>query len=286
MSEIKAPKPALKAPPGATDCHIHIYGPRSEYPLAPTAPYPPPLATAAHYRDVMANLGLERVVVVQPGAYGTDNRCTMDAVAALGASARAVVLITPETSRAEIRRLHDLGARGARFFMMRGTVVTWDMLAPVAHAIADLGWHIQLQFDGRELPQHEAAILALPCTTVIDHVGKFMEPVQPTDPAAKVLIRLLKTGRVWVKASAPYETSRTGPPLYDDVGSIARLLIRTAPDRIVWASNWPHGGRDVKPDDAELLDLLTVWTSSESERARILVDNAAQLYDYVPPGVP
>ena len=272
--------PRLKTPPGASDCHIHIYGPRNDYPLAPTHPYPPPLATVAQYRDVMARLGIERVVVVQPAAYGTDNCCTMDAIGEFGAAARAIVVITPDTPRAEVKRLHDLGARGARFFMLRGAVVTWDMLTPVARLIADFGWNVQLQFDGRDFPRHEQVIRSLPCTVVIDHIGKFLVPVQPSDPAMQALMRLLDTGHVWVKASAPYETSQSGAPFYEDVGQIARALIQGAPERIVWASNWPHGGREVKPADAELLDLLLLWAPDEACRHRIFVDNPAKLYGF------
>ena len=138
-------------------------------------PYPPPLATVTQYREVMSSLGIDRAVIVQPNAYGMDNRCTTDAVSELGDAARAVVVVTPQTSRDEIQRLHELGARGARFFLLRGAVMTWEMLAPVARLIADFGWHVQLQFDGRELPKHYDAIRALPCTAVIDHIGKFLE---------------------------------------------------------------------------------------------------------------
>jgi len=228
----------------------------------------------------MRRLGIDRVVIVQPAAYGTDNRCTLDAVAELGADAKAVVVVTSDTSRSEIKRLHDGGAQGARFFMLRGSVVNWDMLAPVARRVADFGWHVQLQFDGHDLPKHEKMIRGLPCTVVIDHVGKFLEPVKLTDSSVNGLLSLLGTGNVWVKASAPYETSRSGPPFYEDVGMIASALIRAAPERIVWATNWPHGGHVVKPDDANLLDLLIEWAPDEAVRQRILVENPAKLYGF------
>jgi len=278
MSASEAARTTIK---GATDCHIHIYGPPEKYPLAPTAPYPPPLATVTQYRDVMTRLGLDRVIIVQPAAYGTDNRCTMDAVADLGPDvARAVVVVTPETPRAEIRRLHDLGARSARFFMMKGAVMTWDMLAPVARLIADFGWSVQLQFNGRELPDHEHSIRRLPCAVVFDHIGKFIDPVIPDHPAAKTLFRLLEGGRVWVKASAPYETSREGPPFYEDIEPMATALIRAAPDRVVWATNWPHGGHKMKPDDGSLLGLMRRWCPDLKIQLKILVDNPSRLYEF------
>jgi D-galactarolactone isomerase len=72
--------PKLKAPAGTCDTHMHVFGPRDLYPIVPTAVVQPPLAPVEAYRPIMARLGIERVVVVQPSGYGTDNRCTVDAV--------------------------------------------------------------------------------------------------------------------------------------------------------------------------------------------------------------
>ena len=95
--------PRLPVPPGACDTHMHIYGPVARYPLAATAAKPPPFhADLAAWRKVLARLGLTRTVVVQPSAYGADNACTLDAVAALGEAARAVVVVTPATPEAEL----------------------------------------------------------------------------------------------------------------------------------------------------------------------------------------
>jgi D-galactarolactone isomerase len=275
--------PRLPIPPGACDTHMHIYGPEARYPLATTAggKAPPAGADVAAYRTLMARLGLQRVVVVQPSAYGADNACTMDAVAELGDCARAVVVVTPTTQEAELARLHAAGARGARFYMMAGAPQGWDALAPVAARIAPLGWHVQLQFDGTELPAREAAIRALPCPVVIDHIGRFHPPVPPEHLAVRTLLRLLESGRVWLKASAPYNSSLTGPPNYADVTAIARAAIGTAPDRVVWASNWPHPNRPSYPlEEAALLDLLGHWTPDDASRRRILADNAAALYGW------
>jgi len=145
--------PILPVPSGATDCHMHIYGPPDRYPVAPSNPSPVPFAAdIAAYRAVRARLGLTRTVVVQPAAYGLDNACTLDAVAALG-QARAVVAVTPDTPEAELARLHAAGARGARAFMLKGAVVGWDGLPALAARVAPLAWHLQLQFDGGEMPK-------------------------------------------------------------------------------------------------------------------------------------
>jgi D-galactarolactone isomerase len=271
-----ARRPALVAPPGSCDCHIHIYG--AQYPLAPSCRYQPPLATVSMYRAMMQRLNLDRVVVVQPTAYGDDNSCLIDALAELQASARGIFLVTPETPRAVLSAWNNAGGRGARFFMLPGAILTWDMLEPVARKIAEFGCHVQLQLDGRMLADYEQMIRRLPCPVVIDHNGKFLEPVGPDHPGMKSLLRLLDSGKIWVKASAPYETSRMAAPSYPDVAAIAQRLIDAATDRIVWASNWPHGAQKHKPDDADLLDLLLTLAPSADLRQRILVENPARLY--------
>jgi D-galactarolactone isomerase len=278
-------KPAFQAPPGTCDCHIHIYGPPDRYPEAPSAPFPNPDAPVAAYRRVMARLGIERAVVVQPSGYGKDNSCTLDAIAELGAelgdAARGVAVVDVETGDEELARLTAAGIRGARFHMMPGGIVPFESLAPVAPRIHEHGWHVQLQMDGRLLHEREAALAALPCPLVIDHTGKFLEPVATDHPGYRALLRLLDSGRVWVKLSAPYETSRTGPPHFDDVGRLARGLIAAAPERMVWASNWPHpSAQDDPPDDAMLLEVLAYWAGDDAVARRILADNPAALYGF------
>ncbi len=273
--------PRLACPPGAADCHMHFYGSREDYPLAPTCPIPPPYAPVAIYRRLMARLGLDRVVIVQPAAYGKDNRCTLDALAELGEAARAVVVVDESVTDAELERLTGLGARAIRFFMLPGGVLPWSSLEVMAARVAPFGWHLQLQLDGRDLPEYEAVLKRLPVPLSIAHNGKFLEPVTPDHPGFRTLLRLVEGGDCWVKVSAPYETSREGPPLYGDVGALAKALIRAAPERMVWASNWPHPSALANPpDDAVLLDLLLDWTQDETLRRRILVDNPAALYGF------
>jgi D-galactarolactone isomerase len=275
-------RPKLKTPAGATDTHMHFYDTADRYPLAPSAAFLPPPARVADYRKVQRRLGLERVVVVQPSAYGTDNSCTMDAVAELGGSARAVVVVDQTVSDAELERLTAAGARGIRFHMLRGGVLPWHILAEMAARVHPFGWHLQLQCNGRELPEREAMLRRLPGALVIDHVGRFMAPVPLDHSAFASLLRLLETGRTWVKLSAPYESSRSGPPAYEDVSALAMALVRAAPERMLWASNWPHPGqRDPRVrDEALLLDLLIEWAPEEATRRRILVDNPAALYGF------
>ena len=280
-TDSKAGQPELSVPAGACDTHIHVYGPPEVYPLAPTAQSVPPLAVVQDYRAVQQRLGLTRVVVVQPSGYGFDNRCTLDAIKEFGPDARGVVVVDPKVTDEELQRLTTAGVRGVRFFMFPGGVLPWEVLDEISAKVKAFGWHVQLQLDGRELPLHIDQLRRLPTKLVIDHTGKFIEPVPTGDPAFNLLLELVDGGNCWVKLAAPYETSKIGPPLYDDVGQLAKVLVKASPQRMLWASNWPHpSALDNLPDNAELLDLLLHWVDSDRDRKHILVDNPAELYGF------
>jgi D-galactarolactone isomerase len=279
-----ATRPQLQAPPGTCDCHMHIFD--SRFPLAAKARRKESDATVAQYREVQQRLGLSRVVVVQPTAYGRDNRCTLDAMAQLGGggnSARGVAVIDNTTTDAEIERLHKAGVRGVRFRMLEPPELPWDLLEPMAARLANVGWHIQFQMDGRDFESRETQLKSLPCTLVIEHVGKFLEPVPVTHPGFQSLLRIVDGGRVWVKLSGAYMMSKSGPPFYSDIGVLAKELVKRAPERMVWASNWPHplpAATAAKPDDAVQLDILLDWVTDPVARKRVLVDNPAALYGF------
>jgi D-galactarolactone isomerase len=272
-------KPKLKAPPGTCDTHIHIYDPK--YPTAATAKINPPAASVAAYRKVCTRLGIERTVVVQPSTYGKDNRCTLEAVAEIGPTARCIVVVDQDVTDVDLDRLNKLGARGVRFFMLAGGPLPWDILETMSARVAPFGWHIQLQLDGRALPEREAMLKRLPSKLVVDHVGKFLEPVPLDHPGFRALQGLVDGGRTWVKLAAPYEVSRIGPPNYDDVGKLAKALANQAPERMLWATNWPHPSLGVQaPDDAWMLDMLLDWIPDEPTRKKALAENPAQLYGF------
>jgi D-galactarolactone isomerase len=272
-------EPKLKAPAGTCDTHMHIYDPK--YPRAPTAKIDAPAAPVSAYRRMCNRLGIERTVVVQPSTYGKDNRCTLEAVTTIGSGARCIVVVDESATDDELDRLTKLGARGIRFFMLAGAPLPWSILETMSTRVASFGWHVQLQLDGRDLPAHESVLNRLTSTLVIDHVGKFLEPVSLDHPGFRTLQRLVEKGRTWVKLSAPYEVSKAGPPNYEDVGKLAKSLAKAAPERMLWATNWPHPtpGAPV-PDDAWMLDMLLDWVPNESARKKVLVENPAQLYGF------
>ncbi|PZQ84022.1 MAG: amidohydrolase [Ancylobacter novellus] len=283
MSALLPPRPPVfRPPPGACDCHMHIYGPAETYPPAPNSPFPPVAGgDIAAYLKVRATLGLTRAVVVQPSVYGFDNRATLDAMARLGEDARGVAVVPPDVSDAELERLTGLGIRGIRFFMIGGGMLGWDDLETLAARTAALGWHVQMQMDGRHLQDYAGRLSRLPGRLVIDHNGKFLEPVGLDHPGFRALQRLIDGGRTFVKTSGVYETSRSGAPAYRDVAALARALIAHAPERCLFATNWPHPSKPGNPpDDAHLIDLFREWCGSDAVATRIMTSNAAELYGF------
>ena len=275
-------RPKLKAPPGACDTHMHIYGPPERFPFAPGPAHKPPPSLLEHYLAMLDRIGVERAVIVQPAAYGTDNRCTLEAIRNSGGRARGVATVDTGVSDEELQRLTEAGIRGERFHMLPGGALPWDILEEMAARVHPFGWHVQVQCEGAELPAREAMLGRLPCDLVIDHTGRIPQPGGLDHPGFKTLLRLVERGRCWVKLSAPLLNSKEGGPAYGDVGALARALIKAAPERMVWATNWPHPSEpdDGKPDEAELLDVLLHWADDDATRTRILATNPAELYGF------
>jgi D-galactarolactone isomerase len=269
----------LRMPKGACDTHMHFYD--AQLPSAPGT-FLPGTFSVEDYRAMQKRLGLERVIVVQPNAYGDDNTVTLNAMRALGNAAKGVAVVKPDVQDAELERLTQAGVCAVRIMTLHGGMLGFGVMDAVMARVHPFGWHANLQLDGRELPQREVQIKRLPGKFVIDHTGKFLEPVGIDHAAFRCLLRLLDTGRCWVKLSAPYETSKTGAPKYEDVGRLAKALVQHAPERMLWASNWPHPSarQPAPPDDAALLDLLADWAPDERVQGRILADNPAQLYGF------
>ena len=270
--------PKVPAPPGSCDTHMHFYD--CAVPPAPGGPPLPGHYTVPMYRELQKRLGLERVIVVQPNAYQHDNRVTLSAIAELGTCAKGVAVVKPGVAVAEIERLTAAGIRAQRFFALPGGAVGFDRMDEIMARLHPFGWHANIQLNGRDLPQHEAQLRRLPGNFVIDHIGKYIDPVPAEHDAFQVLLRLLDTGRCWVKLSAPYESSKIGAPAYEDVARLARELVMHAPERMLWASNWPHPYRSPIPSSAAMLDFLLEWAPDAAMRRRILVDNPAELYGF------
>lgn len=281
-AEAALPAPKLKAPAGACDCHMHIFEPR--FPARIDTPYKPPVATVPDYlKAIRERLGLSRAVVIQSVTHGTDNSNLVAALEAFAGTARGVAVIGLDTAEAELQRLHAHGVRGIRFEMANG-VLPWEALEAIAAKIAPHGWHIDLQTDGRDLPQLVDRLLDLPCPIVLDHYGKFIDALPVEHPAIQAALKLLGSGSGWIKLTAPYAGRHRRPEPWPELVPLAKAFLAAAPNRIVWGSEWPQSMLPVFnqpiPDHALLLDLLLDYTTDEGLLHRVLVDNPAELYDF------
>ncbi|MTW19162.1 amidohydrolase family protein [Rhodoplanes serenus] len=273
--------PTFKAPPLTCDTHFHIYD--SKYRPDPKASLIPPDALLEDYAKLRARLGIERSVIVQPSTYGTDNSCMLDALSRLGGAARGIAVVDTSVTQEELKRLDAAGVRGIRFNLGRNTgATTVEMIEPLSKRIADLGWHIQMHMLGADIAAHAALFQNLPVITVFDHLGRIPQPGGKDHPAFKVIADLLQRGRAYTKLSSIYQDTAVGPPGYADMAVLARAYLAVAPERVLWASDWPHPspGKHGKPDDGLLMDLSAEWAGNDATRRKIFVENAAGLYRF------
>ena len=276
--------PLLHCPPGTTDCHVHVYGPESKYQVANTRSFDVPEALPATLRRLADTLGVERAVLVQPSGYGTDNSRHLDAADELGIPTRVIVALRADIPESDLRQLHHRGVRGVRYNIGHAGAVPIEEMPLLARKIAPLGWHVQLHVmdDGGQAPlaQMEEALMGLPTDIVIDHIGSIRPERGVAQPGFQTLLRLVGTGRCWVKLSCGYRMSHEPPP-YLDMLPYVQALVASRPDRLVWASDWPHVSfKGRMPNTTDLLDLMTTWVPDESTRNRIFVDNPTELYQF------
>ena len=265
----------LRPPPLACDCHIHVFGPFARYPLDAARKYTPEEALLEEYVKVATTLGTGRVVLVQPSVYGADNSCQRDAIRDLEERARGVAVIDESVPDKVLDELCGAGFVGARLNLMRGNEL--EALERTAARVADLGWHVQLHLPGAMIPQIAERLLKLPTDFVIDHFGRMDAWQGVVQPAFQALLRLVDSGRCWVKLSAPYRMD--GAP-HHKVAPFARELVKRNPQRMVWGTDWPHPDVAVVPEDPGLLATMFDWVPDAATRHRILVDNPAKLYRF------
>jgi D-galactarolactone isomerase len=279
--------PKLKAPPGACDCHHHIYDPARFPPSRPSAQQVPN-ARVEDYRLLQRRLGLSRDIVVTPTPYPapvSDNQVTLDAIRQLGPNARGVVIVYPEITDAELKAYDAAGVRGVRYSLTSGRPGAASTASPgeieaMSKRVNALGWHVQFNTTAEQIVAAEDLLKRLASPIVFDHMGHLPQPEGIGHPGFRIIRELIDKGRTWVKLSVTYDSSKDGPPGYADVNRVGQAYVRAAPERLVWGSNWPHPSEPAKPDDAMLFDLLAQWAPDEATRNRVLVQNPETLYGF------
>jgi predicted TIM-barrel fold metal-dependent hydrolase len=278
------------------DSHMHVFGDLGTYPGAPDRTYTPSPKSLADYAPVAAALGIARIVIVQPSAYGTDNRCTLDALATRRDSARAVVVLGQSVRDEELADWDALGVRGVRLNLMSPRIDdparAADLLRRAAERIAGLGWHIQIYADLALVRLLAPLAARIPVPIVFDHMGGVKATDGPDAPGFATLCALLREGGCWVKLSgADIATWQTED--FSAIAPCAQALIEANPRHLVWGTDWPHlvhfhGAQgDAAPaaafrpvSEPALMASLTAWAGRDATLRAILADNPARLYRF------
>ena len=281
-------------PPHACDCHTHIYGDRREFPLSPERVYTPETALPAEMSALHRALHIERVVIVTPSVYGTNNSATLYGLKARGPNARGIAVIDETTHDSELPKLADAGIRGVRInAATAGTndpAIVGRRLQLTAERVKKYNWHVQMYTTLAVISRMKDLVQGSPVPVVFDHFGGAQAALGPEQPGFADLVALVRSGKAYVKISGAYLASSKAPD-YPDVTPLARTLIATNADRILWGSDWPHPNSspkrpitEVSPfrqiDDGLLLNQLAVWEADPATRRKILVDNPARLYGF------
>jgi 2-pyrone-4,6-dicarboxylate lactonase len=274
-------------PPDACDTHAHVFGPGSQFPYADDRSYTPPDAPRAKYLAMLDTLGFARGVLVQGSAHGHNNSAMIDALAHHPDRLRGVAVADADISPAVLRGWANTGIRGLRFnhFFRDGQLhyrggVPLDAAKTLAPVMSELGWHLQLWIDVKDLPETIPALKAMGLPVVIDHMGRTDARAGISTPGFESLLRVLGEGWCWVKLSGAHRLSRNAPD-YPDARPFHEALVRTNPERLIWGSDWPHPRVESDmPDAGHLFELFQSWTPDTATQHRILVTNPAKLYRF------
>lgn len=274
-------------PKNACDCHTHIIGDPAKFPFFAGRTYTPDVALPEEMAALHRALHIERVVIVTPSVYGTDNSATLWGMRARGANARGVAVIDARTSDAELDTMAAAGVRGIRLnFSTAGQPDLAAARARFTAAVRRLksrNWHLQMFVSAKMIAALKDVLADSPVPLVFDHFGGVQASLGLSQPGFSELVKLVQSGKACVKLSGAYRASTEGPD-YQDVVPFAKAFIAANPDRVLWGTDWPHPdtstGKRLPIDDARLLNQLAIWAPEAKVRQKILVDNPARLYGF------
>ena len=280
-------RPKTPPPPNACDTHAHVFGPAARFPYADDRSYMPPDAPLEKYLGMLDRVGFDRGVLVQGSAHGRDNSAMLDALKRRPDRLRGVAVADENIAASELREWNRLGVRALRFnhFFRDGQLhyrggVPLSAARKLAPLMAELGWHLQLWIDVKDLPEAIPVLTSLGLPVVIDHMGRTDAGAGTGTAGFQSLLRAVGEGWCWVKLSGAHRLSRAAPD-YADARPFHEALVRANPQRLVWGSDWPHPRVEGEmPDAGNLFELLQAWTPDGPAQHRILVTNPAKLYDF------
>jgi predicted TIM-barrel fold metal-dependent hydrolase len=286
----------FEVPAGACDCHTHIHGDPEKFPFFAGRVYTPEVALPEEMAALHKALHIQRVVIVTPSVYGTDNSATLYGMEARGADARGVAVVDQKISDSELDAMGKAGVRGVRINLATAGVndpaIARQRLLATTERVQGRNWHVQIFTNLPMISAIKDLVLVSPVPVVFDHFGGAKAELGTDQPGFADLVEVVRSGKAYVKISGAYRASKLAPD-YADVIPFAKALIAANPERVVWGTDWPHpsgatppGGKptDVTPmfqiDDGRLLNQLVVWEPDAAIRKQILVTNPAKLYGF------
>ena len=280
-------RPKIPPPPNACDTHAHVFGPAERFAYAEDRSYTPPDAPLEKYLGMLDAIGFARGVLVQGSAHGRDNSAMLDALHRQPERLRGVAVADADVTAATLREWHRLGVRGLRFnhFFRGGQLhyrggVPLEAARALAPVMAELGWHLQLWIDVKDLPDTVLTLKSFGLPVVIDHMGRTDARAGTNTPGFQSLLRAVGEGWCWSKLSGAHRLSLRAPD-YPDAQPFHAALVKANPERLVWGGDWPHPRVEGEmPDAGHLFELFQQWTPDLQVQQRILVTNPARLYDF------
>lgn len=274
--------PRFKMPALACDAHCHVFGPAAKFPYAADRAYTPPDAPKERLAALHKILGIERAVIVQASCHGTDNRATLDAIAASGGRYRGIAIVDDTLTERDFVALQEGGIRGVRFNFVKhlGGMPDMNVFRRVIDRIRQFGWHLVVHLDAADMAELSGIFRRLPLAFVIDHMGRVKAAAGLDQAPFRALLELMKLENCWVKVCGSERVSSAGPPFLDAV-PFAQALVEAAPERVLWGTDWPHPNiARHMPNDGDLVDLAPQIAPTEELQQRLLVTNPAKLYDF------
>ncbi|AOW01988.1 YALI0B20636p [Yarrowia lipolytica CLIB122] len=271
--------------PNSWDTHVHLFDPIN-YPFAGRRTYTTDQALLpgleAHSRYLCGGM-IGNNVLVQPSPYGTDNSLIIDTLRGHsdrqnGYKLRGVVVIDPDNTPVELlQEWWELGIRGVRVNVVSTGQLDVEYvsktLVKTAALVGPLGYFIQAYIPPNYWDSLFDVIGNLPVTVIADHLGGMKSP---GDTGFESLIKLTAKN-VLIRVSGFYRLSEQGPG-YSDLEEVVQFFASESPNKLIWASDWPHtgGGKqrlllnpgDVEPfrviDNHAILQNLRSWVDERT----------------------
>lgn len=287
--------PAVALPEGSCDCHFHVFGPKGQYQFVDDRAYTPMAALPSDAVAVFQTLGLERGVLIQPSVYGTDNQRLLDAMSELPFQTRGVVVVDPDMDEAGLTRMHEQGVRGVRLNGIDWTsdqlISRFTELETVISIVAEMGWHLECYLGSQAYPALDDILGLVDIDIVLDHCGGVFSTTESVRQRFEAYKHFQSLGRIWVKLSGLYRIKEEMDRLQGQ--ELVLGLVDIMPDRLLWASDWPHTpdhtngdfpSNDPQPfrsiDAGALVSETMDWIGDPTVVQKIFVDNPSSIYGF------